>query len=331
MTGERGDVSVVVTTYDRPSFLRGAVETALGQTVEPAEVVVVDDASPTNYATETVADYPEVGCIVREESGGPAGARNTGIEATTGEYVAFLDDDDRWHRSKLERQAAALDRDPEAGLVTCAAVRGDVDGAVEWVDEVERPAGDLADETVLGNPIGEPSRVLVRRECIDDVGGFDPAIRGMEDREFFLRVCQAWPVASVDEHLVYLTDHGANLSGDRETMATARLAIVAKHEALVRRHYDWQTVLARHHTRVGRRALEAGEFRQAREALRTALGHEVEPRRLALYLASLTTPGVLDAVLGVKRALDPRLRGREPSLAVSPATFPGLGRRPTAE
>ncbi|MFB6186238.1 MAG: glycosyltransferase family 2 protein, partial [Halobacteriaceae archaeon] len=95
-------VSVVIPTYERPEYLQGAIQTALGQTYDNIEVIVVDDGSSDPYADEIVAEFPQsVTCIRHDENEGLSAARNTGIRNANGEYVAFLDDDDRWHKTKI--------------------------------------------------------------------------------------------------------------------------------------------------------------------------------------------------------------------------------------
>ncbi|MFC6974687.1 glycosyltransferase family 2 protein [Halomicroarcula sp. GCM10025709] len=114
MTGaDRPRVSVVVPTYNRADTVGRAVESALAQTVTDIEVVVVDDGSTDDTAAVvTGIDDERVRYLAHERNRGRSAARNTGIEAARGEYVAFLDSDDRWLPGKLDRQLAELSRRP---------------------------------------------------------------------------------------------------------------------------------------------------------------------------------------------------------------------------
>lgn len=104
-------VSVVIPLCERPEYLRGAIKTAVKQTYDAIEVIVVDDGSTEQYADTIVTDFPEhVQYVRHEENSGLSAARNTGIERATGRYVAFLDDGDRWHRGKIEQQLKLLER-----------------------------------------------------------------------------------------------------------------------------------------------------------------------------------------------------------------------------
>lgn len=103
-------VSVVIPTYDRAAVLPRAIDSVLGQTVEDLELLVVDDGS-TDRAPDVVAGYADdrVRCLRHEQNRGASAARNSGIEAASGDYVAFLDSDDEWLAGKLETQLAVLE------------------------------------------------------------------------------------------------------------------------------------------------------------------------------------------------------------------------------
>lgn len=112
-----GLVSVVIPTYYRNDGLRRAIESALSQTYEPVEVIVVDDSGERH--AEPVAREYDVTYIAHEENQGGNPARSTGIAAADGEYVQLLDDDDWLLQEKLERQVPVLESDPSVGVVYC--------------------------------------------------------------------------------------------------------------------------------------------------------------------------------------------------------------------
>ncbi|HUE97232.1 MAG TPA: glycosyltransferase family A protein, partial [Longimicrobiaceae bacterium] len=117
MTSSAPRVSVLIPTYDRRSWLAGAVESVLGQTFRDLEVIVCDDGS-TDDPSDLLSGY---GARVRhlrfEHTGSPGGTRNRGLEVARGELIAFLDDDDLWDPEKLALQVAVMDANPAAGLV----------------------------------------------------------------------------------------------------------------------------------------------------------------------------------------------------------------------
>lgn len=117
-------VSVIIPTYYRNDLLPEAIESVLGQDYEPVELIVVDD-SGEGHAEPIIEEYDEVRGIIREENGGWQAAYTTGIEASTGEYVQLLDDDDELLEGKLTKTAAVLRENPEVGVSYCGVFRGD--------------------------------------------------------------------------------------------------------------------------------------------------------------------------------------------------------------
>ena len=109
-------ISVIIPAYNYARYLAEAIDSALGQTYAPLEVIVVDDAS-TDDTPRVLAAYGQRIRAIRQPNGGAGAARNTGIAAARGEYVAFLDADDVWLPRKLELQMALFDADPALGLI----------------------------------------------------------------------------------------------------------------------------------------------------------------------------------------------------------------------
>jgi glycosyltransferase involved in cell wall biosynthesis len=302
-------VSVVIPTYNRPSFLDGAVRTALTQTYDDLEVVVVDDGSPTSYAADIVDTYPDtVSCVEHETNRGLSAARNTGVEHATGASIAFLDDDDRWAETKLERQAEVLDADERIGLVTCLCTSVTPAGEVIHA-ETSAPSGDLADDILRTNCIGSPSRVLVRRRCFDGVGGFDETLPTKQDWDLYLRACQEWRVGAVGDHLCFRTAH-ESMSSSPASIERDYAAIIEKHERLLRERGALTAARAMAAERAGRAFLGRGDLAGARASLKRAFSAEPTKRRAALLALAHTHPRAVDTAVAAARYV--RLRaGRE--------------------
>jgi len=315
-------VSVVIPTYERPAFLVGAIETVLGQTYDDTEVVVVDDGSSQRYASDVVAKFPEsVRLVSHEENKGLSAARNTGIRHAAGEYIAFLDDDDRWHKTKLARQVGALEEQPKVGLATClvAAIRPDR----EIVHcETSAPQGDCSEELLIGNQIGTPSRVLIRRECFKGVGMFDEQLPTKQDWDLYLRLCQDWEVAAVEDHLCFRTVHESMSSSPRSAKRD-NLAILAKHEDLLRPEGVWAEANAEGSARVGRAYLNDGDLGAARKHLKKAVWLEPSIYRVILFLLSWTHPSVVQTLAGVKRRIG-LARADCTDIVIGPEEIPGI-------
>ncbi len=198
-----GRVSTVITSYNKGPYLAEAIESALGQDYEPQEIIVVDDGSTDN--TREVAEA--FGKRIRycfQTNRGPAAAKNRGIELGTGEYVAFLDGDDRWRPGKLAPQIALLDKDASVGVVYGPA-------ATISSEDAESPRrrsrlgdfcrGRILDELIVRNFIPFSS-AIVRRRCVAEAGMLDESERVADDYEFWLRMALHCAFDYVDEIVV---------------------------------------------------------------------------------------------------------------------------------
>jgi len=305
--GSEGDsplVSVVIPTYDRPSYLPGAIETALGQTYDPIEIVVVDDGSETDAAAEIVSEYgdssTQITLHVHEDNRGLSAARNTGIEAASGDVLAFLDDDDRWHETKLERQLAALDRsDEDVGVVSCCLASVTPTGDLLRAER-SKPTGDLREELCRRNVVGSPSRIVVTRACLDDVGGFDETLGTKQDWDLYLRIAENWCFETLQEVLCYRTIHDEALSRNAAAAARDLMAVREKHESTIRARGCWNASMASYHWVVGLTALFGGDRGTGRSHVRQALAREPSVGRLLVY-ASTFVPGAFGVVVTLKR------------------------------
>jgi glycosyltransferase involved in cell wall biosynthesis len=205
------DVSVVIPTYNRSASLRRALGSVYAQTLSPDEVIVVDDGSTDDTPAWVESDYSGVKYL-RQPHSGVSAARNRGIAAATGEWIAFLDSDDEWQPEKLERQMAALSEEPEYHLCHTNEVwirRG------RRVNEGKRheKSGGWIFQRCLQLCVVSPSAVVVRRALLEKLGGFDESFPVCEDYDLWLRLCSRHPVLFLGEALtVKYGGHGDQLS-----------------------------------------------------------------------------------------------------------------------
>lgn len=183
--------SVIITTYNRAHLVGDAIDSVLKQTFIDFELIVVDDGSADN-TEQVVGSYidPRLKYIKQPNQGLPA-ARNTGIQAATGEYISFLDDDDIILPEKLALQVATLDSDPEIGLVYSLYY-----AVTETDDEMLKvPAGTcdppLTLRRLLLGPWAHISTVLVRYSWVEKIGGFDRKIQPGDDFDFYIGLALA--------------------------------------------------------------------------------------------------------------------------------------------
>lgn len=223
-------LSVIIPTYNYGPYIADAIDSVLWQTLAPTEIVVIDDGS-TDETEAVVRGYGERVKYIRQENAGVCAARNRGVAESTGDLIAFLDADDIWEPTKLERQIAKFASDPEIGLVHCGMREFDsrtgetialyLDGGEGWVAE------DIAlwEKPVIVGPGGS---IIVRRDVFDEVGGFDERLKNGEDWEFCLRVALKYKVGFVAEPLVNYRNHGENATKNIAEMERSTLLAWAK-------------------------------------------------------------------------------------------------------
>lgn len=203
-------VSVIIPTYGGNSSIERSVDSVLKQKYEPYEVIVVDDNNPGTEgrkATEVLMKkYQEESHVVyiqHEKNKNGAAARNTGVSAAKGEYIAFLDDDDRFLLDKLECQVKYLEQHPEHGAVYCWRYQG---GKLISSDL----EGDLSEEILdLSFTPCTPS-IMMRTTCYKDLGGFDESFRRHQDFEFLLRFFKKYSIGVVRKPLVEIIGNSVN-------------------------------------------------------------------------------------------------------------------------
>jgi glycosyltransferase involved in cell wall biosynthesis len=205
-------VSVIVPTYNRADRIGTTIEALLGSGVPDLEVVIVDDGS-RDATGDVVRAFGGPVHYVRQSNAGPARARNNGFEQSRGRYVLFIDDDDWWHPGSVARLARHLDAHPQLPCVFGDTSMGSTeDGFVSFVEtygadtfralEGRQLAPDLIlfDRWPFFRVLSRRNvmflgSLLLRRETFRTIGGFDEALRGAADWEFFMRLAVAHDVA----------------------------------------------------------------------------------------------------------------------------------------
>jgi glycosyltransferase involved in cell wall biosynthesis len=192
-------VTVIIPVYNRADTIGRAVESVMGQTGGSTDVIVVDDHSSDDLAG-ALAPYGErLVCIRHDVNGGAASARNTGITAAHGDYVAFLDSDDVWLPGKLDAQIAAMRSNN--WKASCTAYYLARAGMAEVVSP-RHPTTSLGfDDLIWGCVVSPGSTLVCERSVFDDVGLFDPTMRRLEDWDWLLRYTKRHPVGFLAQPL----------------------------------------------------------------------------------------------------------------------------------
>jgi len=271
-------ISVVIPTLNRCDLLCAAVESVVSQTLQPSQIIVVDDGSRDNTSAVVAKRFPDVD-LIQQSNHGVSHARNRGIEAATSEWVAFLDSDDRWFENKLAVQMSAINSSPEYRLCHCDEQWIRNGKRVNPMNKHQKRGGDIF-KFCLPLCAISPSAVIIHRSLFDEVGVFDESLPACEDYDLWLRICCSNPVLFVDKALLAKTGgHKDQLSKKHWGMDRFRLQALGK---LLRSHAlnDEQHALAKSTFTQKFQILLNGSRKRGNDAFATQL--------LALY-ADLTT------------------------------------------
>jgi len=231
---EQDLVSVVIPCFNQAHFLAEAIDSALAQTYPRVEVVVIDDGS-TDNTVEMTARYDRVRYVYQRNRGLSA-ARNAGLRRSNGEFVMFLDADDRLCPDAVTLNVNHLRQHPDCAFVYGAyrLIRRD---GVLLDDQVRGGAvvGEAYASLLKRNHIGMHATVMYRREVFQTVKGFNEALDACEDYDLFLRIVRLFPVSGHGGLVAEYRLHGASMSADPVKMLRTSLAVLKSQRSIVRR------------------------------------------------------------------------------------------------
>ena len=306
------EVSVILTTYNRPEFLEEAILSVLNQTFNDYEFLVVDDGS-IDPDTKAICDHykDQLTYIFRENGGLPA-ARNTGIVNAKGKYICFLDDDDVWMPQKLQRQVDYFKQIPSSeniGLIFTWSIIIDEKG-----QEIGRGGthvrGNIFYDLFYKCLVHAPSSVMIKREVFEKIGLFDEFFRMRQDWEFYFRVSKRYNICSIDEPLIKYRRHSANLSG-RKNMKKSEFYemkvlekvfhLEAKNKKVQKIRND---VMAKFYLKQSAGYFFGNNLEYCRNRFKIALGYEPGAIPLLyklMYIASFFPRGIRSITIAVYR------------------------------
>ena len=224
-----GLVSIIIPCYNQSRFLGEAIESVQKQTHDRYEIIVVNDGSSDN-TSEAAGKFPDV-CLIEQKNAGLAEARNGGLKKSKGEFVIFLDADDRLLPNALEIGLKAFEKHPECAFVSGFCKFISSNGSP--LDYLKQPRFD--DKTdhyaaLLENSyIWSPANVVYRRKVFEQTDGFNASVNAAADYELYLRIARQFPVYQHGEIVAEYRKHTANMSGNPELMLKNVLQVL-----------DWQ-------------------------------------------------------------------------------------------
>jgi hypothetical protein len=320
---EHAVISVVIPSYNSADFLPDAIRSVLAQTRPANEIIVVDDGS-RDHTAGVCAEFGPAVRYVRQENAGASSARNTGIAAAAGNWLAFLDADDLWDAEKLDLQFAALAANPDADFALTASLAW---SPQEQAYHLCRWDGSLDPEAMRRKLLirniftGLCSSILIRRTALEDVGCFASG-KACEDRRLGIALLAKYRAVILDAPLIRQRPGPAHF-GNPERHRIEMLSLIADHEALFARLDPSgrlkRRARARMYERSGMHYLENGDLPMALRDLRCAVRHgpfSANPWRVLInsVLGRLKMPANAEANVQNQHA-GPALESQGPALA----------------
>ena len=205
------NISVIIPTWNRAERLMNTLQSVFSQSLPPTEVIVVDDGS-TDDTREIVRNrFPDVRYIFQQNKG-VSSARNTGIKAASGDWIALLDSDDHWQPDKLKQQCEQLCASPDYKICHSDEIWIRNGRRVNPMKKHAKQGGHIFRQC-LPLCVISPSAVLIHRDLFNEVGLFDERLPACEDYDLWLRICALHPVLYIDKPLITKTGgHADQLS-----------------------------------------------------------------------------------------------------------------------
>ncbi len=287
-------ISTVIPAYNAAAFIAGAVESVRAQTVPVGEIIVVDDGS-TDDTPRAVALLGADIRYLRAPNGGPAQARNRGVEMARGDWIAFLDADDRWTAEKTAEQLAALERHPDLVLVASDMAETDAEGRITTPSMLARHGLDARFRALNGARVPHAASallrknfiptgtVLARREALIAAGLFDPALRFGEDLDLWARVAARGAIACLPTVHMLRRRHGANATSRTEPMLRDLVTVMRRArerigDTLRAEDTDPDALVASAHDDLGYWLFTQRRYAEARHEFESSLAIQSGPR-----------------------------------------------------
>jgi glycosyltransferase involved in cell wall biosynthesis len=299
----RMTVSVVVPTFNSARTVGHCLDSILRQTVTPDEIIVIDDGS-IDDTTTIVPRYFDHVTVLTQSHMGAAAARNRGVLAATGDFVAFLDSDDLWHPQKLELQLGAFRSYPDAALCCTEFERVTDDASERWLASFDRLTSAITTEVlddfgdILAAPYLGTSTVLMKRSRFLASGGFDESLNTAEDADLWLRTTYGSTALKLRHRLCRVLVRADSLCGSvgceahRDLLGVIRRFCAAHPEVPARFATQLQAAEAQVLERLGSESLTVGDNLVALRALASSLRRKASTRRVLLFLKAAVGCGL---------------------------------------
>ena len=279
-------ISVIIPSYNREHLIGRSIRSVLNQTYKEIEVIVVDDGS-TDNTRDVVSSFKDsrIRYIRHDNNRGGCIARNTGINASRGEYIAFQDSDDEWLPEKMEKQMHVFNSVPKyVGIVYSAFLRvKDCSASFIPSNKVTIKDGNLLNQLIKGNFISTQTTIL-RKTCFDKAGVFDKNLHRLQDWELFIRMSKYFEFKYISEPLVIVYHQKDSISSSKKAYFEAIILIVEKHLDSFSKN---NVTLAATYRHIGTELFSLGNNELGREYLLKAI--KTRPSNIKSYMYMFLT------------------------------------------
>ncbi|MEK0290651.1 glycosyltransferase family 2 protein [Caldifermentibacillus hisashii] len=223
-------ISVIIPTYNRGHMIHVSIESVINQSYKNLELIIVDDNSEDN-TKEIVEEYMKkdkrIKYIKHDVNKGGAAARNTGIFNATGDYIAFLDSDDEWYPKKLEKQIKVIQENNNIDLVfTAYKVMEKYSNKLIGYHKIKKNY--RLSQLYKNNFLGSTSSLLIKKQKLIEVNGFDDKLKSCQDWDLYLKCCDSSNFYVIDEPLLTQYYHGNRISNNNDAIIQGHKAIIKK-------------------------------------------------------------------------------------------------------
>ena len=298
------NVSVILPTHNRAVTLKRAIDSVLAQTYADFELLIIDDGSSDQTAV-LVGSYEDARLryIPLPERGGAGAARNHGLSVACGCWIAFQDSDDEWRSEKLALQVRATEEaSPEVGVIYTNYQRAVSTRMISGIPSHRTFSNrfGLRSSRLDGNPQHTLARgnfiptqtAMVRKSCLQQVGGFDECLPRLQDWDLWLRLARNYTFIFINQPLVRIYPSPGSISSQPDHLENAFERILKKHEP---QRALYRSLQAQYHFALGDVAVHQGAIREGREHFNQAL--HLSPTNTAYWFAALA------AQLGIRAYL----------------------------
>ncbi|MEZ0174967.1 MAG: glycosyltransferase [Candidatus Reddybacter sp.] len=314
-------ISAVIPTYNNAEYIEEAIDSILAQTHPIDEIIIIDDGSSDNTAALIKAIKQKTNKLsyIKQGNQGPSAARNQGIEIANGDWIAFLDADDRWPQDKIALQIAALQREPSLQLIAGDMAETDQQGNVEVESVLAKHQLLQQFQGLAGRPLNNAlttlveknfiptGTVLVKRTALKQAGGFNPDIRFGEDLELWAKIACHHPITCLPERLMYRRQHGANATENTGPMLEDLVKVMGsiRHygaEQLKQQGTKPNTLVASALSDLGYWHFSQGDYKRARKVFTASLKEQPSKRALFYATACLLPHALIKQIKALKQS-----------------------------